>query len=351
MKKSLALCTPIPEKKMEFIRENCDVTICGELKHGKGNVTEDMTREECMGHEIVVLGDEYAGADTIKAWADSGMKFLGVAKGTPATVDYDAIEQAGLQLSYTPGRNRVAVAEFNIGLMIAVARNLAISAAGLKNGEHTSPAKENIYDVPDVKNVTFGPLDEKHPFMDYGIGFELYGKKLGIAGYGAIGREVAVRAMAFGMEVLAYDPYMPAERIEADGAKAVDLDTMLSESDMISIHLPVLPSTKGMVNKDWFSKMKPTAYVINTARAAVIDQKDFVEALQNKQIAGAAIDVYWEEPVPANHPLLSMRNVVCTPHMAGLTTDVDGWSGTMMGDEVTAYLKGEPRKYIWKVRK
>ena len=73
MKKSLALCTPIPEKKMEFIRENCDVTICGELKHGKGNVTEDMTREECMGHEIVVLGDEYAGADTIKAWADSGM--------------------------------------------------------------------------------------------------------------------------------------------------------------------------------------------------------------------------------------------------------------------------------------
>ncbi len=351
MKKTLALCTPIPEKKLEFIREHCDITICGELKHGKGNVTEDMTREECMGHEIVVLGDEYAGADTIKAWADSGMKFLGVAKGTPATVDYDAIDAAGLQLSYTPGRNRVAVAEFNIGLMIAVARNLALSAAGLARGEHTSPAKDDIYDVPDVKNVTFGPLDEKHPFMDYGIGFELYGKKLGIAGYGAIGREVAVRAIAFGMEILAYDPYMPAERIEADGAKAVDLDTMLAESDMVSIHLPVLPSTKGMVNKDWFSKMKPTAYLINTARAAVIDQKDFVEALQNKQIAGAAIDVYWEEPVPANHPLLSMRNVLCTPHMAGLTTDVDGWSGTMMGDEVIAYLKGEPRKYIWKVRK
>ena len=147
------------------------------------------------------------------------------------------------------------------------------------------------------------------------------------------------------MEILAYDPYMPAEKIEADGARAVDLDTMLAESDMISIHLPVLPSTKGIVNKDWFSKMKPTAYVINTARAAVIDQKDFVEALMNKTIAGAAVDVYWKEPVPANHPLLSMRNVVCTPHMAGLTTDVDNWSGTMMGEEITAYLKGEPRKY------
>ena len=83
----------------------------------------------------------------------------------------------------------------------------------------------------------------------------------------------------------------------------------------------------------------------------MIDQKDFVEALQNKTIAGAAVDVYWQEPVPANHPLLSMRNVVCTPHMAGLTTDVDGWSGSMMGDEVIAYLNGEPRKYIWKIKK
>lgn len=351
MKKKLALCTPIPEKKMEYIKEQCDITICGELKHGKGNVTEEMTKEECMGHELVVLGDEYAGAETIAAWAESGMKFMGVAKGTPATVDYDAIEKAGLELSYTPGRNRVAVAEFNIGLMIAVARKITLSSTGLSKGEHVGEAMEDIYDVPDVKNVTFGPLDEKHPFTDYGIGFELYGKKLGIAGYGAIGREVAVRAKAFGMEILAYDPYMPAEKIETDGAKAVDLDTMLAESDMVSIHLPVLPSTKGIVNKEWFSKMKPTAYVINTARAAVIDQKDFVEALQNKEIAGAAIDVYWKEPVPANHPLLKMRNVVCTPHMAGLTTDVDSWSGNMMGDEVIAYLKGEPRKYIWKVRK
>lgn len=349
--RKVAVCTPLPGDVIERLEKDCEVVICGELKHGKGNVTEEQTKEECMGCEMIVLGDEVAGADTINAWVEAGMKFIGVAKGTPVTVDFDAIQAAGLELSYTPGRNRVAVAEFCMGLMIAESRKLALSATGLRKGEHLGEPMDDVYQVPDVKNVTWGPLDEKHPFTDYGIGFELYGKKLGIAGYGAIGREVAVRAKAFGMEILAYDPYMPADRIEADGAKSVDLDTMLAESDVVSIHLPVLPSTRGIVNKDWFNKMKPTAIVVNTARAAVIDQKDFVEALQNGTIGGAALDVYWVEPIPANHPLLSMRNVTLTPHMAGLTTDVDSWSGKMMGEEVVAYLDGTDRKYLWKVRK
>ena len=349
--KKMALCTPLPEKELEKIRKICDITVCGELKHGKGHVTEEMTREECRGNEIIVLGDETAGGDTIRDWAENGMKFIGVAKGTPVTVDFDAITEAGLTLSYTPGRNRVAVAEFTIGLMIAAARKIALSSYGLHNGEHLGAPVEDIYNVPDVKNVIWGPLDENHPFTDYGIGFELYGKKLGVAGYGAIGREVAVRAKAFGMEILAYDPYLAKEKIEADGARAVDLDTMLKESDIISIHLPVLPSTKAIVNKEWFRKMKKSAYVINTARAAVIDQRDLVEALENGTIAGAALDVYWQEPIPANHPLLKMRNVTLTPHMAGLTTDVDSWSGKMMAEEVEAYLEGKAGKYLWRVKK
>lgn len=347
-KKKMVLCTRLPEARRKEIEEYCDITEAGELLHGKGNAPEEQTREECRGYEIVVLGDEYAGADTVNDWADSGMKFIGSAKGTPVTVDNKTVMERGLELSYTPGRNRVAVAEFTIGLMIAMARKITISAEGLRKGDHTSPAKENIYDVPDIKNVTFGPLDENHPFTDYGIGFELYGKKLGVAGFGAIGREVAKRAQAFGMEILAYDPYLDADKITATGATACTLEEMLENADIVSIHLPVVESTKGIVNKDWFSKMKKTAYVVNTARAAVIDQKDFVEALQNGDIAGAAVDVYWQEPVPANHPLLQMRNVVCTPHMAGLTTDVDNWSGEMMAQEVLAYVKGEPRQYIWK---
>ena len=152
------------------------------------------------------------------------------------------------------------------------------------------------------------------------------------------------------MEILAYDPFLDPEKIKADGAVPADLDTMLAQSDIVSLHLPVIPATKDSVNKDWFGKMKKTAILVNTARAYVVNQRDLIEALENGEIGGAAIDVYWKEPVPVNHPLLKMRNVVCTPHMAGLTTDVDGWSGKMMGDEVIAYLKGEPRKYLWKLR-
>ena len=178
MKKKFVLCTQLPEKRRQEIEEFCDITIAGELKHGKGNVTEESIREECKGYEIVVLGDENAGADTLGEWIGSGMKFIGVAKGTPVTVDNEALKAAGIPLSYTPGRNRVAVAEFNIGLMLAVARKLTLSATGLQKGEHLGEPMENIYDVPDVKNVIWGPLDENHPFTDYGIGFELYGKKL-----------------------------------------------------------------------------------------------------------------------------------------------------------------------------
>jgi len=351
MKKKMALCTPIPEKKLKIIKEYCDITICGELKHGKGNITEEQTRKECTGNELIVLGDEQAGAMTIDAWAKAGMKFIGVAKGTPSTVDYGAIKNAGLELSHTPGRNAVAVAEFNIGLMIASARNLAISSTGLQRGEHLGEEVDDIYNIPDVKNVIWGPLDENHPFMDYGIGFELYGRTLGIVGYGAIGSQVAKRSLAFEMDVIAYDPYCSAEKMEKDGVRPVDLDTVLSTSDILSIHLPVLPSTKNMVNKDWFSKMKPSAYLINTARAAVIHQKDLIDALKNKVIAGAALDVFWQEPIPENHPLLKMRNVTLTPHMAGLTVDVDRWSGEIIGNEVLAYLKGEPRKHLWKSNK
>jgi D-3-phosphoglycerate dehydrogenase / 2-oxoglutarate reductase len=347
MKQKMVLCTKLPENRMEELKKYCDITIAGELKHGKGAVSEEMLRKECTGYELVVLGDENAGAETITAWINSGMKFIGVAKGTPVTVDNETLKKAGIALSYTPGRNATAVAEFTIGLMIAAARNIVASAVGLQKGDHLGKAVPDIYDVPDEKNVIWGPLDKNHPFSDYGIGCELHGRTLGIVGYGAIGSKAAHLAQAFGMKVIAFDAYCPTERMKNDSVQPVTRDELLQMSDFVSIHLPVTEETKASINDEWFSKMKKTAYFINTARAAVVDQKALVDALEHKLIAGAAIDVYWQEPVPENHPLLKMKNVVCTPHMAGLTVDVDTWSGEIMSEEIMAYLEGKKRNHIW----
>ena len=340
-KKKMALCTPIPEKELEAIKEYCDITICGELKHGKGNVTEEMTKEECMGNELIVLGDEYAGTDTINAWVDAGMKFIGVAKGTPVTVDHDAIVKAGLDLTYTPGRNAVAVAEFCIGLMIASTRNLALSCVGLQKGEHLGAPVDDIYNVPEEKNVTWGPLDENHPYTDYGIGFELYGKKLGIAGYGAIGREVAKRAMAFGMEILAYDPYMPKEAVEATGAEYVDLDTMLSQSDIVSIHIPATPETHHLFNKETIASMKDGAYLINPARGALVDLDAVAEALTSGKLAGAAMDAFEVEPLPLDSPILKCENIVLTPHTGAETKESYYNVSMTTAKDIIKVIKGE----------
>ncbi len=346
--KKMALCTAIPEKRLKEIAEYCDIKLCGELKHGKGNVTEEELLAECEGAELIVLGDEKATAKCIEAWAAAGMKFIGCAKGTPVTVDHEALSKTGVKLSYTPGRNAVAVSEFTIGLILAATRKIAVGHAGLKTGEHLGAEKENVYDVDDKKNVIWGPLDETHPIIDYGIGFEMHGHTLGIVGYGAIGIKTAKLAQAFGMKVVSYDPYCPEEKMLKDGVEPVTLDCLLTSSDVVSIHLPVNPGTTGIVDESWFGRMKPTAFFVNTARAAVINQKALVDALEQKKIGGAALDVFWEEPIPANHPLLKMRNVVLTPHLAGLTTDVDNWSGEIIAQDILAWLKGKERQYIWK---
>ena len=131
---------------------------------------------------------------------------------------------------------------------------------------------------------------------------ELYGRTLGLIGFGAIGRRVGHTAKeGFGMKVKVYDPYCPAEVIEGCGCEKASLEETLSASDVVSIHLPVNDETRGIVDASWFAQMKSTAVFINTARAAVVDQRALIEALDAKRIAGAAMDVMWQEPAPENH--------------------------------------------------
>ena len=152
-------------------------------------------------------------------------------------------------------------------------------------------------------------------------GIPLRGKTLGIIGYGRIGRPVARVALALGMRVLAFNRSLTAEDARAENVTSADLNTLLKNSDVISIHLPLNATTRGMIGEREIAQMKDTAILINTARAAIVAEQPFLDALQRRKIAAAGLDVFWEEPLPANHPLKQLPNVVMTPHIGYATEE------------------------------
>ena len=167
--------------------------------------------------------------------------------------------------------------------------------------------------------------------------------RVGLYGFGRIGRAVAKRLRkGFGAEVVAYDAFVPAERIEAEDVRAVSLEEMLSTSDIVSMHLQLTDATRNIVGAKDFALMKPSAIFVNTARAGLVEQQALLDALQQKKIRGAALDVFWDEPVPADSPFLQMDNVTITPHRAGMTTDMVKNTMNMTIEELKRYAAGEP---------
>ena len=182
-------------------------------------------------------------------------------------------------------------------------------------------------------------LDGESPFKDF-RGVELAGRCLGIIGLGRIGSRVAQLAQAFNMRVLAYSPYTSPIEADALNVQLVDLDALLQQADFISVHARVTNETWGMLGERELNLMKPSAYLISVSRAAVIDQAALIKALEQRRIAGAALDVFWFEPLPANHPLLALDNVTLTPHLAGATGEVQERHSQIIVDDVIAWLDG-----------
>jgi len=179
------------------------------------------------------------------------------------------------------------------------------------------PYFENGFCKTDVNWV--GSTPEKFAYLQY-KGPTLNGKRLGLVGFGAIGRETAKRALALTLEVVAYDPFVKQDQVTMP-VTLVDLPELMQTSDFISVHLPVTPGTRGLISKDMLALMKPTSYLINTARAAVLDYDKLIDMLQKNEIMGAGLDVYPMEPLTDESPLLDLDNVVLTPHIAGCSLD------------------------------
>lgn len=348
-KKRIALCIELSKEDKKKLEKFTEISTAGILKRHTHLISEEELLNDCIGHEIVIIGLENVTKRCIDAWTGSGMKLIGCSRGTPVNIDWDEVNKHRIPFIYAPGRNAVAVAEFTIGLMLAAIRRIAITSTALKLGKHLGEPIDDFYKVPMVKDVVWRKMGEPRILEIYGKGFELFEKILGIVGYGAIGSRVARIAKGMGMQVIAYDSYISADQMEADGVKAVTHDELIKTSDIISIHLAVTPETKGMIDESWFELMKPSAYFINTSRASVVDQKAFIDTMLRKKIAGAALDVCWHEPIPSNHPLLTMDNVLITPHIGGITYEVEHkWTSEIITQEILRYCKGEPLQYLWK---
>ena len=245
-------------------------------------------------------------------WA-KGLKVIARAGVGLDNVDIPSATTAGVMVVNAPTSNIVSAAELAISLLLASARFISPAHAALKNG--------------------------KWARSKY-TGAELFEKTLGIVGFGRIGQLVATRMQAFGMNVIAYDPYLAPARAAQLGAKLVDLDELLKNSDFISIHLPKTKETANLIGKDALAKVKPTVRIINAARGGVLDENALYEALKEGKVAGAGLDVFATEPC-TNSPLFTLDNVVATPHLGASTDEAQERAGIAVAISVRKALSGE----------
>ncbi len=236
-------------------------------------------------------------------------------------VDVDAATQHGVVVMNTPGGNTVSTAELTFAMILSLARKVPQAAA----------------------SMTAGKWDRKQ-FQ----GRELSGKTLGVLGLGRIGSEVARRAVAFGMKVLAYDPFLTEARARALGIELVgDLDDVYRDSDFITVHMPVTDQTRGMLNAAAFARMKPKVCIVNCARGEIVVENDLLAALDSGKVAAAALDVYAGEPLPPEHPFRKHPAITLTPHLGASTHEAQEKCGIEVAEVISGYLlTGEVRNAV-----
>lgn len=244
--------------------------------------------------------------------AGTKLKAIGRAGTGVDNIDIPTASANGVSVINTPAGNSISAAELTCAMMLALARNIPQGDASVKAGKW-----------------------ERKRFM----GIEIQGKTLGIIGLGHIGREVATRMQGFGMKTIGYDPLVPAPEAIKFGVEWMDTEKIWPIADFITVHTPLIPATKGLLNDATFSKCKKGVRVINVARGGIIDEEALVRALQSGQCGGAGLDVFCEEP-PTNRSLLDQENVICTPHLGASTVEAQKKVAEEIADEFIALAEG-----------
>lgn len=259
--------------------------------------------------------------EVVEAGAKGKLKVIGRAGIGVDNIDIQTAAKNKIKVVNAPTGATSSVAELALLHMLALARQLPKADSTTKKGEWLKKQLK---------------------------GNELYGKTLGLVGTGNIGKLLAKYAKAFNMQVLGYDPFVSKEAMQKDGIKKIDeLGKLMESSDFISLHIPHTPETHYIINEKMLAKMKPTAYLINCARGGVVDEKALYNALKNGKIAGAAMDVFEQEPPAKDNPLLTLDNVVVTPHIGANTKEGQLRAGLITAEQIMKVLEGkEPDFWI-----
>jgi glycerate dehydrogenase len=284
------------------------------------------TSARLTGHSIAVTNKVVIDSAILNGSQASELKLIAVAATGTDIIDRDAATKRGVKVCNVPGYATQSVAQFTLALILELATRVGRYSRAVKNGEWE---KSPVFSL-----LTFPAI-------------ELSGKKLGIVGYGSIGKTVAQMARSVGLEVLV------AARPGAHAPTATDrvpLEQMLRQADLVSLHCPLTPETRNLINRQTLALMKPTAFLINTARGALVEEAALVNALRTKQIAGAALDVITQEPPPANHPIIlaaqELGNLIVTPHTAWSAREARARLLAEVEENIAAFLEGRDRNRV-----
>ena len=302
---------------MEVAYENWRET--GELYRDPDDYVE---RIRAVGANVLISEGDDIVAQVLE---QCDIKMIGITRGYPDNVDVDAARGLGIPIFFAPGRNAHSAAEHTVTLILAQLRKLTAIDRLLSSGDFYVDTGQEL-----------GHLYSRFR------GVELGGKTIGIIGFGGIGSRVARRLhFGFGCPILIHDPYIRAgAEVEVSGV-VTDLETLLRKSDVVTLHARVTDETLDMIGAEQLALMKPTAYLINTARAALVDEDALFGALQEERIAGAGLDVFGIEPVDSDNQFLELDNVTVTPHIGGTTVEQELRQTEMIASDMIRFLTGE----------
>jgi D-3-phosphoglycerate dehydrogenase len=271
-------------------------------------------QESLSGIDILIVHKAPVPREVIES--STSLQIVGAARGGTENVDVEAAENNNVTILHAPGRNRDAVADYAVALLLSYIRKIPFNHVELSNGKW---------------DQVFNP-DQLPP--------DLPTSTIGIVGFGHIGRGVAQRLSGFGPEILVHDPYVGDEEIRDLGLEPLPLTNLLSRTNAVSLHVRLSKETAELIGSREFEIMKSSAFLVNTARGGLVDENALINAIQDGKIAGAALDVFQQEPLPDDHPLLALETVILTPHVAGSTRDAVLGGPRILASELESKFKG-----------